>query len=574
MIDHAEVFRQPTRRAHIRYEALRAYYVDGLSARQAADKFGYTYGSFKNLCMAFRRNPTDDFFWPRPKPLPPTTKSPDPRPERIVALRKQHNASIYQIVELLKAERLTASSAYVYKVLVAAGFKKLPRRSADERSLRTLKAQRADRRALNLEPDTFTTSFGGLFLFAFDLARINLSQVFKGMPGSALIPTDCAIRSLLALKLWGIGRPSQVMAETTDQGLALFAGLNVIPKRSTLTEYTCRCDPHFTAELMHRWHHAVTQLGLPLGGGQSFDLDFHTIPYHGDQALLDKHFVSKRSRRQRGILTLLARDAEARFFCYADGTLRKQDQNDAILHFVQDWTARTGQKPQEVVFDSRLTTYANLAELHRQNIRFITLRRRHPGLKARIEAIPEEEWHKITLNNIGRRYRTPRIVDEQVTLKNFTEPIRQILIRGLGHHQATVLITNQMALSPAKLVDRYARRMVIENVISDAIDFFHMDALSATVPMKINVDVQLTVIASVLYRLLGLRVGHGFDVAEARTLFRNLVPSRAKITLTNQEIIVTYPRRAHNPHLMDANYHNLQQPIPWLNNKILTLKFA
>ena len=124
MIDHAEVFRQPTRRAHIRYEALRAYYVDGLSARQAADKFGYTYGSFKNLCMAFRRNPTDDFFWPRPKPLPPTTKSPDPRPERIVALRKQHNASIYQIVELLKAERLTASSAYVYKVLVAAGFKK------------------------------------------------------------------------------------------------------------------------------------------------------------------------------------------------------------------------------------------------------------------------------------------------------------------------------------------------------------------------------------------------------------------------------------------------------------------
>ena len=65
--------------------------------------------------------------------------------------------------------------------------KKLPRRSADERSLRTLKAQRADRRALNLEPDTFTTSFGGLFLFAFDLARINLSQ---GLQGDAGIRTN------------------------------------------------------------------------------------------------------------------------------------------------------------------------------------------------------------------------------------------------------------------------------------------------------------------------------------------------------------------------------------------------
>ena len=101
-----------------------------------------------------------------------------------------------------------------------------------------------------------------------------------------------------------------------------------------------------------------------------------------------------------------------------------------------------------------------------------------------------------------------------------------------------------------------------------------MDALSAAVPMKINVDVQLTVIASVLYRLLGLRVGQGFEVAEPRTLYRNLISSMANVTLTNDEIVVTYPRRVNNPRLMEANYHRRRQPIAWLGNKIRTLHFA
>lgn len=198
-----------------------------------------------------------------------------------------------------------------------------------------MRALRADRRAFNLDPRTFTTSLGGLFLFAFDLARIGIDHLLKGMPDSVLIPPSCAVRSLLARKRWGIGRPSPVMTETLDEGLTLFTGLNVIPKRPTLTEYTARCDPHFTGKLMHRWYHAAVRLGFALGEGRSFDLDFPTIPYHGDETRMEKkHYVSKRSRRQRGIRTFLARDAEARIFSYADCTLRKKDQNDAIVHLV------------------------------------------------------------------------------------------------------------------------------------------------------------------------------------------------------------------------------------------------
>ena len=44
-------------------------------------------------------------------------------------------------------------------------------------------------------------------------------------------------------KLFGSARHSHVMSYVFDEGLALFAGLNVIPKRSFLTEYSCRIRP-------------------------------------------------------------------------------------------------------------------------------------------------------------------------------------------------------------------------------------------------------------------------------------------------------------------------------------------
>ena len=392
-----------------------------------------------------------------------------------------------------------------------------------------------------------------------------LEQV--GMPRTRMIPAGCAVRSLLALKLSGIGRPSQVMAETLDEGLALFAGLNAICKRTVLTEYSIQVDPTFAGPLMHRWYHAAAQLADVVGTGASVDLDFHTIPYHGDQALLQKHFVSKRSRRQRGILTMLARDAQAHVFCYADATLRKETQNDAILEFVRDWKARTGTLPGELVFDSRFTVYANLAVLNEMGIDFLTLRRRHAALVQRIHTLEPSAWTKIRLANIGRAYRTPSIVDEVITLRTY--PLRQLLVKNLGHDKPTVLITNQMKRSPNQLIDRYARRMVIENLISDAIDFFHMDALSSAVPMRINVDVQLTVMASVLYRLLGTRVAQGYEKAEARTLYRDLVRHSGKVTITHDKILVQLRARAKDNYLVPVRKSPIFEILNGLGHQML-----
>ena len=157
---------------------------------------------------------------------------------------------------------------------------------------------------------------------------------------------------------------------------------------------------------MRRWFDAMGKIGLERG--HSFDLDFHTIPFHGDDALIEKHYVSKRSRRQKGVLAFLAQDAETRVFCYANGELRKDRQNDEILRFVDFWKERTGRLPEELIFDSKLTTYANLNEMNQMGVPFITLRRRTPKLLDEIARTPTSAWRRIELESLSRAYRTPR----------------------------------------------------------------------------------------------------------------------------------------------------------------------
>ena len=233
-----------------------------------------------------------------------------------------------------------------------------------------------------------------------------------------MIPAAQAIRSLLGLKLFGSARHSHVMSYVLDEGLALFAGLNVIPKRSFLTEYSCRIDPASYPRLMRLWFDAVGRLGL--SRGSSFDLDFHTIPFHGEDALMEKHYVSKRSRRQKGILAFLAQDAEKRVFCYANGQLRKDEQNEEVLRFVEFWKERTGKLPEELIFDSKLTTYGHLNRLNQMGIAFITLRRRSAKMLQKIYQEPVSAWRRIELQGVSRIYKTPRILDRRIQLRRLS----------------------------------------------------------------------------------------------------------------------------------------------------------
>jgi hypothetical protein len=570
----ADRFLQPVNPTHRQYEALRAYFVEGLPSAEAAARFGYSPGSFRVLVHEFRQDPQRAFFL-TPAKGPQAAPKRDRLRDRVVALRKQ-NLSIYDISTTLRDEGHALSPAAVSVLLKAEGFARLPRRLDEERppGSRPTTADVADVRQLDPSPRSFRTQFGGLFLFLPSLAGIPFDRILHraGFPGSQMIPAGCALRSLLALKLFGTARHAHVMSSVLDEGLALFAGLNVIPKRSFLTEYSCRIDPACYPLVLRAWFDAMTDLRLPRGS--SFDLDFHTIPFHGDDALVEKHYVSKRSRRQKGVLAFLVHDAEAHVFCYADADRRKEDQAGAVLDFVRFWKRRTGHYPEELIFDSRLTTYARLNDLNRLGIHFITLRRRSPKILRETAALPVSAWRQVELKGVSRLYRNPRLLDRRVTLPDCDGPLRQLTVTGLGHEEPTLLLTNRLTQSPARLIGRYAQRMLIENQIEDGIDFFHLDALSSAVALKVNCDLLLTLMGSSLYRLLAARVGHGYETAKSRHLFRDFVNATAAVTLTDKEIQVRFQRRAHNPLLIAAGFDRTYAPIPWLNNKRLQFIFG
>ena len=318
---------EPVNATHRQYEALRAYFVDKVASKEAAERFGYTPGSFRVLCHQFRADPSRAFFVPeRTRAVSverPATKSSRLR-ERVVALRKQ-NLSVYDISAVLAESGESLSPPAIWTILHEEGFARLPRRGDEERGARVgvTAAEVADVRDVDFTPREFRTEVGGLFLFVPMLAKMGFDGIMARakLPGSRMVPAGAAMRSLLALKCFGAARTSHVMPAVFDEGLALFAGLNAIPKRSFLTEYSCRIPSAAYPRLMSGWFDAMTTLGMERG--VSFHLDFHTIPFHGEDALIEKHYVSKRSRRQKGVLAFLAQDAERRVFCYANAEIRK-----------------------------------------------------------------------------------------------------------------------------------------------------------------------------------------------------------------------------------------------------------
>jgi hypothetical protein len=197
------------------------------------------------LCHAFRRGELPEFF-ATSHPGPRQQPRKDRAHEQIVALRKR-NYSVYEISQALKEQGTPLSVTAVREVLATEGFAPLPRRLDEERPDRVGPNVQAvaDVRDFVLAPREFTTRVGGLFLFVPDLVRLNADALAFGakLPGSTMIPAGHALRAALALKLWSIERKSHIMALVADEGLAPFCGLNAMPKRSFLSEYSSCVSP-------------------------------------------------------------------------------------------------------------------------------------------------------------------------------------------------------------------------------------------------------------------------------------------------------------------------------------------
>jgi hypothetical protein len=561
---------------HRQYEALRCYFLEDVPSQEAARRFNYSPGAFRVLCHEFRHDPAKRAgFFQQVQRGPQRAPARDRVRQLAVAMRKK-NLSVYDIQRDLASAGHTISINALTVLLREEGFARLPRRGDEERPA-TLKAEAAavaDVRELSASPRSFRTQAGGLFFFVPLMRNLDLRQVLRGLdlPGSNMIPAEQAVRTLLALKLIGKERKSHVMDLVFDEGIALFAGLNVVPKRSYLSAYSSSVGQDTNLALMAAWSKQVQLAGLQYGS--SIDLDFHTVPANTQEEPLEKHYVSSRSRSQKGVLVFLARDATQRVLCYARAGITKAEQPGEILRFVDFWKKQTGLLPAELVFDSRLTTYEHLTEINRRGILFMTLRRRSKKMLGEIWSRPTSAWRRITLPSLVRTFRTPKVLDERIQLKEYGGELRQVSIIDLGDEEPTILLTNNFKISCSALITRYAQRMLIENGISEAIQFFHMDALSSMIGLKVDFDLQITLMASSLYRLMAQRIGREYGRAQAKTIFRNLLDISATVSIEERRVVVVLDKRAHNPYLVSSGLANSPTPMHWFAGKKLVIEFS
>jgi len=571
--DPARFFLEPVQVRHRQYEALRAYFVEHRPSAEVARAFGYTPASFRVLCHHFRHDPDRVFFV---EPLHGPQKQPKKsRARRLIIQMRKRNLSVYDIADALRERHSELSPTAVAEVLREEGFAKLPRRGDDERPtiVRPDVADRADVRRFQLAPATFDTRVGGLFVLLPLIVKLGLDRLADeaALPGTKTIPAPRALLSALALKLTCIERKSHVMDLVFDQGLSLFAGLNAIPKATFLAQYAGRLGRATSVRLLRGWlDHLKAHLALE---GASFDLDFHTVPFFGDDDFIERHYLPRRSHRDKAVLTFIAQDAGTDVLCYSNADLRKGEEDTEVLRFVDFWEASHGKLPSHLVFDSKLTTYKTLARLNAMAITFVTLRRRSPGLKQFMRNVPPSAWRQVEIEAPHRKFRHPKILDEVIHLnQDYPEPIRQICARDFGHDEPTVVLTNDTHATPATILQRYALRMLIENSLEDQVHFFHVDALSSAVAMKVDFDLILTVIATGLYRLLGTRL-HGFAHAKARQLFRRFLDTHAKVDVSPDGVVVRLPRRAHNPLLLHSGLLATPVAVPWWGGAQLKVEF-
>jgi hypothetical protein len=568
-------FVAPEKPLHRQYEALRAFFVDGEPATEVAKRFGYTYGAFRVMCTRFRQDTgKHEHFFRNVHRGPRTAPVRDRLRERVVGMRKK-NMSVYDIQQELHSAGEEVSINTLAVMLREEGFARLPRRKDEERpaTVKPEQAPIADVRVLDLSPRSFRTRMAGLFFFVPLMDGIDIGALARGagLPGTKMIPAEQALRSLLALKLIGTERKSHVMRLVFDEGLAVFVGLNAIPKRAYFGTYSTRVGRKKNLKLMQLWFDAAGRAGIHRSG--CLDVDFHTVPANSATEPLDKHYVSKRSRSQQGVLVFLAQDTDQRVLCYANAAVPKSQRADEIRNLVEFWEQRTGRLPEELVFDSQLTTYPNLDWLNHKGIRFLTLRRRTKKMLARIYSLPASQWRRVTLKNLTRKYRTPKVLDERITLPGYAGELRQLTIVELGHEEPTLLLTNDMHAGPVKLITRYAQRMLIENGIAEAIHFFHIDALSSMIDLNVDLDLQLTLMGSALYRLLAERLPETFRRAHAKTIFDSLLDVGGRVDIQPDQVVVKLDHRAHNTILADTGLADRHPPMPWLGDKKLVLQF-
>jgi hypothetical protein len=410
------------------------------------------------------------------------------------------------------------------------------------------------------------TRVAGIFLFLPLLARLRFDQIVRraGYPGSQMVPATGALLSLLVLKLLDKERRSHISDFNFDEALGLFAGLNILPKATFATDYSYRTQRCHQQQLLSGWISALAPLLFPQG--KIFSLDFHAIPFRGDPAALDNHFLPRRGKAGPSVLSFFAQESESRVLCYANANLTRADQPGELMRFVEFWHGLTGHDPEWLYFDSKVVPYPELSGVNRRGIHFVTIRRRGAAVIRRLRRLPPQAWQRALIDTPKRCHQHVRFVDEMIRLPGYEGEIRQLAVDGLGREQPTLFVSNNLAETARCLIIRYAGRNAVEDGLGTSVNFFHLDCMTSEVRLNVDLDAVLTVLANGCYRWLARRL-HGFDKTAPKKVYRKFVETGGQVEVQSDRILVRFDKRSHNPILREAELDKGCPPIPWLGGR-------
>lgn len=562
----AAFFTAPADPTQRRYEALRAYFAEDATAPEAARRFGYAPSTMVAMVRDFEADPRAFFIERRPGPRHAPAK--EAARAEVLRLRRE-GRSVTEIADALAATATPLNRTGVWELLREEGFERLGPRSPGERS--ELRGHPPRTRVIEWPELSVRrrAEFAGALLLVPGFIELDLPTAVEqaGFPGTLEVPALSSVLSLIALKAIGRRRISHVDDVCTDPALTTFAGLETLPKSSSLGSYSYRLSRRHDQALLAALGRAMSGSGQ--ARGREFDLDFHAIRYYGDDVALEEHYVPRRSQRTESVLTFFASDGETRNLVYSNADLRKRDQAAEALRFARHWQGITGKLPELLVFDSKLTTGEGLYALHEEGIRFLTLRQRSSKLIERLAALPDDQWQTIRLERHGPDSR-PQVHEDEVTVRGCPVALRQLAVRGLGRDAPTLLITNERQRSAKELLTRYRGRTLIEQRLAEAIRSFHLDALSSAVALNVDLDVTLTVWAAAAYDALRRRL-RGYESATPDTIWRRFVSTPGWVTLGPEKVVVRLRSRTYSPVMRSAGLPEVS--VPWWGGRRLRFEF-
>lgn len=567
-----DFFKNPTNVKQKQYEALRMYHVEKATAKEVAQKFGYTLRGFTTIVFQFKKKLKDD---ETPEMFFAVSQKGRKRPKHIENARdtiinlRKNNHSVAEIKTILDSKSIKMCEKTINNILREEGFPKLPRRTKKAKTeLKTPQIAAEKSKTLDFkEPDEFKSDAAGALCLLPYLEKYGIRKIIEDSdyPETTKIGKLSSILSFVALKATNARRYSADNQWCMDMGTGLFAGLNVLPKAAWFTSYSSRVTTEmnikFLSALSKKWSDEKLL-------SDTRNLDFTTIPYWGDGEHLENNWSGKRGKALSSMLAVLAQDPDSGILDYGDVNVLHKDESAVVLEFL-DFYKKTGANKKDLkylVFDSKFTNYENLNKLDKQGIKFLTIRRRGKNIVERLDNLPKSSWKTIRVEASGNKKRTLQVHEEELELKDYEGNIRQVCITGNGKIKPAIIITNDFDLPTDSIVRKYAKRWLIEKEISEQISFFHLNNVSSSMVIKVDFDLTMSILTHNLYRLISKDLER-FEKTSDQSIYEKFLQNSADIYIEQDKIIVKYKKKRNLPLLLDTIKKYEDYKYSWLGKK-------